>query len=75
MAKMIRRMLRSKNCPLCKNRTVVDYKDVALVRRHISERGKILGRTRTGLCARHQREMTRAIKRARLVALLPFSQA
>jgi small subunit ribosomal protein S18 len=50
----------------------VDYKDIARLRRHISERGKIEPRRKIGTCARHQRSVTVAIKRARHVALLPF---
>ena len=51
----------------------IDYKDVAKLRRFISERGKILPRRVTGTCAHHQRGLTVAIKRARHLALLPFS--
>jgi len=50
----------------------IDYKDVAKLRRFTSERGKILPRRTTGTCAKHQRELTEAIKRARQIALLPF---
>ncbi|MCO5221176.1 MAG: 30S ribosomal protein S18 [Thermomicrobiales bacterium] len=50
----------------------VDYKDLPRLRRHISERGKIEPRRKTGTCAKHQRSLTTAIKRARHVALLPF---
>ncbi|AFY37993.1 MULTISPECIES: 30S ribosomal protein S18 [unclassified Picosynechococcus] len=50
----------------------IDYKDVELLRKFITERGKILPRRITGLTARQQRDMNRAIKRARMVALLPF---
>jgi small subunit ribosomal protein S18 len=50
----------------------IDYKDVARLRRFMSERAKILPRRVTGTCARHQRELTTAIKRARQIALLPF---
>jgi small subunit ribosomal protein S18 len=51
----------------------IDYKDVAKLRRMVSERAKILPRRVTGTCAHHQRELTLAIKRARHLALLPFS--
>ena len=54
-------------------RKVCDYKDVARLRRYITERGKILPRRISGNCAKHQRQMTTAIKRARNVALLPFT--
>ncbi|MEJ7761916.1 MAG: 30S ribosomal protein S18 [Thermomicrobiales bacterium] len=52
---------------------VVDYKDIAHLRRHLAERGKIEPRRKFGTCARHQRSMTVAIKRARHMALLPFT--
>jgi small subunit ribosomal protein S18 len=51
----------------------IDYKDVARLRRHITERGKILPRRITGNCARHQRLLTQAIKKARVMALMPFT--
>lgn len=50
----------------------IDYKDTELLRKFITERGKILPRRITGLTAKQQRDLTRAIKRARLIALLPF---
>ncbi len=50
----------------------IDYKDVELLRKFITERGKILPRRITGLTAKQQRDMTKAIKQARLIALLPF---
>ena len=52
----------------------VDYKDVAKLKKFVSERGKILPRRVTGACAKHQRKITLAIKRARQVALLPYVQ-
>ncbi len=52
----------------------VDYKDVNLLKKYISDRGKILGRARPGICAKHQRQITKSIKRARIMALLPFVQ-
>lgn len=51
----------------------IDYKDVARLRRYLSDRGKMEPRRKTGTCARHQRRLTIAIKRARHVALLPFT--
>jgi len=51
----------------------IDYKNVPRLRRYISDRGKILPRRTTGTCASHQRALTRAIKRARQIALLPFT--
>ncbi|HIY29002.1 MAG TPA: 30S ribosomal protein S18 [Firmicutes bacterium] len=65
---------RRKVCSFCVDKVeTIDYKDVARLRRFISERAKILPRRVTGTCARHQRELTVAIKRARHLALLPFS--
>ncbi|HCC02797.1 MAG TPA: 30S ribosomal protein S18 [Ruminococcaceae bacterium] len=65
---------RRKVCSFCVDKVDnIDYKDVAKLRRFISERGKILPRRVTGTCARHQRDLTVAIKRARHLALLPFS--
>ena len=65
---------RKKVCGFCVDKVEsLDYKDVARLRRYISERAKILPRRVTGTCARHQRELTVAIKRARHLALLPFS--
>jgi len=65
---------RRKVCVFCadKNETI-GYKDAMKLRRFISDRGKILPRRATGNCAKHQREVTVAIKRAREIALLPFS--
>lgn len=64
---------RKKVCSFCVDRVdTIDYKDIAKLRRFLSERAKILPRRVTGSCARHQRELTIAIKRARLIALLPY---
>jgi len=66
---------RRKVCRLCSEKIeYVDYKDVDLLRTFLSERGKIIGRRVTGTCAKHQRQLTRAIKRARCIALLPFTK-
>ena len=65
---------RRKVCSFCVDKVdEIDYKDIAKLRRFISERAKILPRRVTGTCAHHQRELTVAIKRARHLALLPFS--
>lgn len=67
------RHAKHKVCSLCvENVTVLDYKNVAKIRRFTSDRGKILPRRITGCCAKHQRKIARAIKRARMIALLPF---
>lgn len=65
---------RRRPCPFCVDKTsVIDYKDAGKLRRFISERGKIEPRRRSGACARHQRALALAIKRARHLALLPFT--
>lgn len=62
-----------KTCRLCEKKVgQVDYKDDRLLGRYISDRGKILPRRATGNCARHQRQLARAIKRARFLALVPY---
>ncbi|MBQ6848097.1 MAG: 30S ribosomal protein S18 [Clostridia bacterium] len=64
---------RRKVCHFCVDQAQsIDYKDVAKLRKYISERAKILPRRATGTCAAHQRELTTAIKRARQMALLPY---
>ncbi len=61
-------------CSFCVDKIEhVDYKDVGRLKRYITERGKILPRRISGNCATHQRQLTKAIKRARIVALLPFT--
>lgn len=66
---------RKKVCNFCIEKEVnIDYKDVNKLKKYISERGKILPRRITGNCAKHQRALTVAIKRARHLALLPFTQ-
>jgi small subunit ribosomal protein S18 len=60
-----------KVCAFCAEKIAVDYKDIGRLRRYISDRGKIEPRRRTGACARHQRRIALAIKRARYLALLP----
>ena len=64
---------KKKVCQFCadKNKTI-DYKDVETLRKYVTERGKILPKRVTGTCAIHQREVTKAIKRSRIVALLPY---
>ena len=64
---------RKKVCQFCADKnTAIDYKDVETLKKYVTERGKILPRRVTGACAMHQRGITTAIKRARIVALLPF---
>ncbi len=69
----VRSRKRRKVCSFCVDKIdYIDYKDTAKLRRYLSERGKILPRRTTGTCARHQRQLTTAIKRARQIALLPY---
>ncbi|MEA3406525.1 MAG: 30S ribosomal protein S18 [Chloroflexota bacterium] len=51
----------------------IDYKDIDLISKYVTESGRILGRSRTGTCAKHQRMLTRAVKRARHLAMLPYT--
>lgn len=68
------RRARKKVCNFCADKIYdIEYKDVARLRKFLSERGKILPRRVTGTCAKHQRQLTQAIKRARIIALLPFT--
>lgn len=64
---------RKKVCVFCQEKVeVIDYKDVARLKKFITEGGKIVPRRMSGTCAKHQRELSKAIKRARVAALLPF---
>lgn len=60
------------DCPFDKTKTEPDYKGVETLNKYVTERGKILPRTRTGICNQHQRAITKAIKRARYMGLMPF---
>lgn len=62
-----------RNCPFDKSGTEPDYKDVATLEKFVSDRAKILGKDRTGICSKHQRMISLAIKRARHLALLPYT--
>ncbi|MHB9034652.1 MAG: 30S ribosomal protein S18 [Anaerolineae bacterium] len=65
---------RPRVCPFCSEKLPpLDYKDVPTLRRFVSERGRILPRRRTAACAKHQRMISTAIKRARQIALLPYT--
>ncbi|MBR2546650.1 MAG: 30S ribosomal protein S18 [Eubacterium sp.] len=67
-------MRRRKVCQFCADKSIViDYKDVERLQNFVTERGKILPRRITGTCAKHQRQITTAVKRARIVALLPYT--
>ena len=66
-------VVKPKVCMFCVDKTPIDYKNITLVQRFVSDRGKIVPRRRTGVCAKHQRSFSQAIKRARYLAMLPAS--
>ena len=71
--KPVRKPARRKVCNFCVQKAQsIDYKDVAKLKKYLTESGKILPRRMTGVCARHQRELAVAIKRARQMALIPY---
>jgi small subunit ribosomal protein S18 len=61
-----------KNCSFCKEKTEPTFKDVAVLSKYVSERARIIGRDRSGVCAKHQRALATEVKRARHLAMLPF---
>lgn len=68
------RKRRVKQCEFCKNKVAaLDYKDTEFLKKYLTEKGKILPGRVTGTCAKHQRDLTQAIKRARNIALLPYT--
>lgn len=68
------RRMKKRVCSFCMDKVEsIDYKDIAKLKKYVTERGKILPRRISGNCAKHQREITVAIKRARNVALLPYT--
>jgi len=74
-AKDLNRRVKKKPCALCRDRIEwVDYKDIPLLRKFMSDRGKIRSRRVTGNCAQHQRDIAQAIKTARELVLLPYTQ-
>ena len=66
-------IVKPKVCMFCADKTQIDYKNASLLQRFVSDRGKIVPRRRTGVCAKHQRSLAQAIKRARYLAMLPAS--
>jgi len=69
------RKMRKKVCALCANKDLVlDYKNADQIKKFVNEKGKILPRRATGACAKHQRDITLAVKRARHIAILPYAQ-
>ena len=73
IARAPKRAPKKKVCACCVEKVdEIDYKDVAKLKKYITEKGKILPRRNTGLCAKHQRILAEAIKRARVMALIPY---
>jgi small subunit ribosomal protein S18 len=66
-------VFKPKVCAFCADKSDIDYKDIARLRRYVSDRARIMPRRRTGACAKHQRRLALAIKRARYLALLPYT--
>ena len=68
------RKMRKKVCVMCANKDyILDYKNADQMKKFVNEKGKILPRRATGACAKHQRDITQAVKRARHIAILPFT--
>ncbi len=73
MAEYVKQPYR-KQCPLCKGKVeYLDYKDTQALRKYVTDRGKIKPRRVTGACSQHQRDIATAVKRARIMALMPFT--
>ena len=72
--RQIRKPIRvsNKNCSFCESKSEPDFRIVSTMEKFTTERGKILGAGRTGICSKHQRALTHAVKKARFMALLPF---
>ncbi|MFC1711277.1 30S ribosomal protein S18 [Patescibacteria group bacterium] len=62
----------SNNCFFCQNKIQPSFKEVDMLKRYITDRGKIVGRSKTGCCQKHQKRVAKAVKRARHLALLPY---
>ena len=70
--KIKQRRMKRRVCPFCVDKiNILDYKDVSTLRRYITDRGKIVPKRNSGVCAKHQRMVTNAIKRSRLMGLIP----
>ena len=71
--KFSKRIPRKKVCAFCLEKAeTIDYKDITKLKKFITEKGKILPRRMSGVCAKHQRDLSDAVKKARIIALLPF---
>lgn len=72
LSRVVKKIKINEKCPFCQGKSRPDYKEVEILKKFITERGKIIGRDYGGTCASHQRQLTKEIKRARHLALLPF---
>lgn len=72
MKRRRRRPIRGLKCSFCESGKKPDYKEVEALQRLVSDRGKIIPRSRSGVCAKHQRRLSQSIKRARYLGLIPF---
>jgi small subunit ribosomal protein S18 len=72
LIKRTKAAVRRRTCPFCEGKTDPDYKDVEMLTKYISDRAGLLGGDKTGICSKHQRKVSKAVKRARHLALLPF---
>jgi small subunit ribosomal protein S18 len=72
MPKPVLRQVKKKVCAFCKDTQIIDYKDTGLLRKYVSDRGKIRARRVSGNCRQHQRDVAVAVKNSREVALLPY---
>lgn len=72
LKKKVEKKRRPLSCFFCQEKTLPDYKNPQILRRFMTERGKILSASKTGVCAKHQRKLAEQIKRARHLSLLPF---
>ncbi|HEX8520409.1 MAG TPA: 30S ribosomal protein S18 [Pseudonocardia sp.] len=73
MPRAIERKVKQKVCAFCKDSATIDYKDTGLLRKFVSDRGKIRARRVSGNCRQHQRDVAVAVKNSREVALLPYT--
>ena len=71
--KRVKKIIVPKECYFCKEEKTPSFSDNETLRRFLTDRGKIIGRVRSGICAKHQKDLTAAVKHARHVALLPFT--
>jgi small subunit ribosomal protein S18 len=62
-----------RNCPFCKGKVAPDYKEIDVLAKYLNDRAKIQGKSRTGICSKHQRRISQSIKRARHLGLLPYT--